>query len=81
MFGQNGFGDDSPQTSGLSKANKGCDQMDDENEQIAHNSSYSGQNPLQFRAKFRIRQAQDEIWADEQPQLYRLPVSFNSEEE
>ena len=32
--------------------------MDDENEQIANNSSYSGQNPLQFRAKFRIRQAQ-----------------------
>jgi hypothetical protein len=32
MFSQNGFGDDSPQTSGLSKANKDCDEMEDENE-------------------------------------------------
>ena len=59
MFGQNGFGDDSPETSRLSKANKDSDEMEDENGQLAHNSSYSWQNPLQFRAKFRIRQAQD----------------------
>jgi hypothetical protein len=54
MFGKNGFGDDSPQTSRLSKANNGCDEMEDENEQIAHHSSYSGQNPLQFRAKLEF---------------------------
>jgi hypothetical protein len=49
MFGQNGFGDDSPETSRLSKANKDSDEMEDENGQLAHNSSYSGQIPLQFR--------------------------------
>jgi hypothetical protein len=32
MFGQNGFGDDSPQTSGLSKANNRCDEMENEND-------------------------------------------------
>jgi hypothetical protein len=42
MLGQNGFGDDRPETARLSEANNGCDEMDDENEQIAHNSSYSG---------------------------------------
>jgi hypothetical protein len=45
MSGQNGFGGDSPQTPGLGKANNRCDEMDDHNEQIALNSSYSGQNP------------------------------------
>src|SRR6516162_3254925 len=54
MFDQNGFGDDSPETSGLSEANNRCDEMDDENEQIAHNSSYSGQNPPKFRAKLEF---------------------------
>jgi len=28
--------------------------MDDENEQIAHKSSYSGQNPLPFQAKLEF---------------------------
>jgi hypothetical protein len=42
MLGKNGFGYDCSETSGLSKANNGCDEMDDENEQFAHNSSYSG---------------------------------------
>jgi hypothetical protein len=54
MLGQNGFGDDCPETARLSEANNGCDEMDDENEQIAHNSSYSGQNPLQFHAKLEF---------------------------
>jgi hypothetical protein len=40
MFGQNGFGDDSPQTSWLSEANNHCDEMDDENEQITPGPSY-----------------------------------------
>jgi hypothetical protein len=44
MFGQNGFGNDSPQTSGLSKANNRCDEMEDENDQIAHGPSYSHKN-------------------------------------
>jgi hypothetical protein len=47
MFGQYRFGYDCPETSGLSEGNKRCDEMD-ENEQIAHNSSYSGQNPPNF---------------------------------
>jgi hypothetical protein len=44
MLGQNGFGHHSPETSGLGKANNGCDEMDNENEQIAHHSSYFKQN-------------------------------------
>ena len=48
MLGQNGFGDDYPQTAGLSETNHGCDEMDNKNEQITHNSSYSDEIPFNF---------------------------------
>jgi hypothetical protein len=48
MLGQNGFGYDGSETSGLSEANHRCDEMDGENQKIVHNSSYSRQNPLFF---------------------------------
>ena len=57
MLDQNGFGDDCPETAGLSEANNGCDEVDDENEPIAHDSSYSRQKPPIF-AEIRIRQGQ-----------------------
>ena len=53
MLGQNGFGDNCSETPGLARRIPVV-MMDDENEQIAHNSSYSGQNPLQFRAKLEF---------------------------
>jgi hypothetical protein len=34
--------------------NKDSDEMEDENEQLAHNSSYSGQIPVQFRANLEF---------------------------
>jgi hypothetical protein len=54
MLGQDGFGDDCPETTRFDEANNRCDEIDDEDEQIAHNSSYSGQNPLQFSAKLKF---------------------------
>jgi hypothetical protein len=46
MLGKNGFGYDCSETSGLSKANNGCHEMDDEN--AAHSSSYSGPKIASF---------------------------------
>ena len=54
VLGQDGFRDDCPEPTRFDEANNRCDEMDDENEQIAHNSSYSGQNPLQFSAKLEF---------------------------
>jgi hypothetical protein len=38
MLGQNGFGNDNPETSGLGETNNVCDDMDDENQKsrMAH---------------------------------------------
>jgi hypothetical protein len=57
MLGQNGFGHYRPETSGLGKANDRCDEMDDDNQQIAHDSSYFSPN-TRFFAEIRIRQGQ-----------------------
>ena len=54
MLGQNGFGYDSPKTSGLGKAKNCRDEMDNENEQIAHYSSYCRQKPPNFRSKLEF---------------------------
>ena len=49
MFGQNGFGYNCSETPGLSNANNRCDEMDNENEQVAHYSSYRRQKTQNFR--------------------------------
>jgi hypothetical protein len=50
MFGQHGFCDDCALTSGSGKPENRRHEMDNENEQIAHDSSYRRQEPLIFRS-------------------------------
>ena len=54
MFGQNGFRDNSSHSSGLDQLEYRRDEMDNKNNQIAHEEWYSSPQTTKFRANLEF---------------------------